>query len=185
MPIRIVGLRHRDFRLVDRHSTIANIILAVLGSLSVIGGLGALYWFQRTRRFSQECRDWPSARGKVVVSEVREIDTTDDDGKTDTSYSPRIEYEYTVGSETHRGSRIQFGGPWGGSEVGALSYVERYPLCAEVEVAYDPAAPERCTLERETPRSSFVGIAVLTAFLLGLGALLIWLAIVAKVTPSH
>jgi hypothetical protein len=162
-----------------------NIVLAVLGSLSVIGGLGAFYWFQRTRRFSQQCREWPSARGKVVVSEVRETDTTDNDGKTDTTYSPRIEYEYAVGSETHRGSRIQFGGPWGGSEAGALRYVQRYPLGAEVEVAYDPAAPERCTLERETPRSSFVGIAVLTSFLLGLGALLVWLAFVAQVTPSR
>jgi hypothetical protein len=162
-----------------------NLILGVLGAVSVIGGLGMFYWFQRTRRLSQESRDWPSARGKVVVSEVREIDTTDDDGKTDTDYSPRIEYEYTVGSETHRGSRIQFGGPWGVSEAGARIYVERYPLDAEVEVAYDPAAPERCTLERETSRSSFVGIAVLTALLWGLGALLIWLAIVAEVAPRH
>jgi hypothetical protein len=161
------------------------LILAVLGSGSVIGGLGTLYWFLRTRRLSQECRYWPSALGKVVVSEVCEIDTTDDDGKTDTDYSPRIEYEYTVGSETHRGSRIRFGGLWGASEAVARTYVERYPLGAEVEVAYDPSAPQRGTLERVTPRSSFVGIAMLTAFLWGLGVLMSWLAIVVEVAPSH
>jgi hypothetical protein len=163
----------------------ANFILAILGAVFAIGGLGSFYWYQRTRRLSQECRDWPSARGKVVVSEVREIDTRDDEGKTSTDYSPRIEYEYTVGSETHRGSRIQFGGPWGATEAGASSYVERYPLGAIVDVAYDPAAPERCTLERETPRSSFVGIMVLTVFLWGLSALLFLLAITAEVTPRR
>jgi hypothetical protein len=109
---------------------------------------------------------------------VCEIDTTEDDGKADTDYLPRVEYEYTVGSETHRGSRIQFGGTWGASEDVARAYVERFPLDAEVEVAYDPVAPERSTLERVTPQSSFVGIAVLTGFLLGLAVLMIWLAIV-------
>ncbi len=60
--------------------------------------------------------------------------------------------------------------------------MDRYPLGAEVQVAYDPAAPQRCTLERETPRPSFVRIAVLTAFPLGFGSLLIWRA--TNVVPA-
>jgi hypothetical protein len=119
-----------------------------------------------------------------VVSEVRVFETVDErTQRTRTDYSPRIEYEYTVGTETHRGDRIQFGGPRGTSEAIALSFVQRYPLGAEVQVAYDPANPGCCTLERETPRSSYVGIAVVTAVQLSLGALLIWLAMVAEYTP--
>lgn len=62
-------------------------------------------------------------------------------------YRAAVSYRYTVDGETHVGSRVFFGDDNAGSLYPAVRRVSRYPVDADVQVAYDPADPSLCVLE--------------------------------------
>ncbi|HSH04309.1 MAG TPA: DUF3592 domain-containing protein [Anaerolineae bacterium] len=90
-------------------------------------------------------RDWPLARGQVVKSKVirKRSNSSGDSGLV---YHSKIKYVYEVMGETYEGGRIYFGRPNGFAWRERLA-VAKYPVGAEVDVYYDPEAPEVAALE--------------------------------------
>ena len=109
-------------------------------------------------------RHWPSTSGTVTRSQVRSHRQQASDGEHYES-EPLVDYEYEVGGQHYRGSRISFAVQSGGSEV--LPTLSRYPVGRTVRVYYDPAHPGRSVLERDMPRVVYLGVGILLCFFLG------------------
>ncbi len=118
-----------------------------MGALFVlIGVVCGGGWFL-LRRKSQASMKWPSARGRVVASDVNRC--RDNDGNW--AEEARVVYEYVVNGASFKGNRITFGGASSGNRSAARKTIERYPAGVEVDVFYDPAQPGAAVLERRLP----------------------------------
>lgn len=135
----------------------------VIGLVGV--GLFLLGWFQ-FRKVSAS-RVWPAVPGRIIAARV-EAETTrgSDDEADSTSYYPCIEYQYQVGPQTFRGTRIRFDRRGYARPKGAEQVLAALPIGRTVEVFYDPARPGEAVLERKNSTGMVLmivggGIAVL------------------------
>ncbi len=112
-------------------------LLYIWGVIATIGLLLTLYG-QYQLSWARASADWPVVPGRIVTSEV--TTHTDEEG---TTYSDEIEYVYTVEGTEYEADVVVIGG----HPYGAHNVVARYPLNAEVSVAYDPNKPSRAVLE--------------------------------------
>ena len=95
--------------------------------------------------------DWESVEGEIVSSEVHQYTSYRARGSIrETSYEPRISYQFKVNGESFTGDRIWFDDVPGGTEEAGRDkseeYVERFPAGSSTTIYYDPARPERSTL---------------------------------------
>ncbi|NDY43074.1 DUF3592 domain-containing protein [Dissulfurirhabdus thermomarina] len=108
-------------------------------------------------------RSWPTAPGRVVISELRQLPTPKRPGVS--RLCLRLEYWYEVGGKGYRGTRLNTGWPCFGSR----SYLERarrrHPSGARVRVRYNPDDPARSLLEP--------GVEWSALFLMGVGLCLV------------
>ncbi|MCH2181631.1 MAG: DUF3592 domain-containing protein [Mariniblastus sp.] len=112
-------------------------LLFIWGVIATIGLLLTLYG-QYQLSWARASADWPVVPGRIVTSEV--TTHTDEEG---TTYSDEIEYAYTVDGTEYEAGVVVIGG----HSYGAHNVVARYPLNADVSVAYDPNKPSRAVLE--------------------------------------
>ena len=113
---------------------------ALLFCWCVIGVIGLLFFFygQYQLGWARASAQWPTVSGHIVTSEIT---THIDEGET--TYSDKIKYVYTVDGVEYQSSVVVIGS----HEYSAHNVVARYPLDAEVSVAYDPSKPSRAVLE--------------------------------------
>ena len=131
-----------------------------------------VYLLQRARRDVQLVKrsmSWPSVPGRVVHSSYREEVVKNED--TETEYVPLIQYEYQVGGEIHRGSRIAFFSEHYGSREKALERLGAFPAGHPVNVFYDPAKPGEAVLQRQDKGSGLVAAAGWVLLAVGIAAL--------------
>ncbi len=112
-------------------------LLLIWGVIGTIGVLCMLYG-QYQLGWARASADWPVVAGRIVTSEV--TSHTDEEG---TTYSDEIEYVYAVDGTEYEADVVVIGG----HGYGPHRVVGRYPLGAEVTVAYDPDKPSRAVLE--------------------------------------
>jgi hypothetical protein len=111
----------------------------------------------------------------LVTTKVRGVDS---------SYVPRVEYEYSVNGHVYTGKRVAFGRQGSHAsphtEAKERAVVDRYEVGAAVEVFYNPSHATSAVLERRAASTSslfrFVGIAMIIIavgrfFLYGFGYL--------------
>ncbi|QDW40826.1 DUF3592 domain-containing protein [Bradyrhizobium sp. KBS0727] len=120
-------------------------------------------------------REWPSAAGKVVISnsEVREIRVMDSDREDGHRLEQRnfanIVYEYTVRGQLLRNNRVSIGEDRGNFEVAET--IARYPAGTPVTVFYNQLHPNEAVLERDLPTGLWgclgIGTAVVLAIVFG------------------
>jgi hypothetical protein len=115
--------------------------LAVGGVLALIFGAIGLYILSKKK----ETAEWPVTRGRVISSTL--VRARDLDGEA--TAEARVTYEYNVGGQTFRASRVKFG-----FTPPAKLTVSRYPTGCEVDVFYDPKKPADAVLERGTPKQA-------------------------------
>lgn len=108
--------------------------------LVTLAGLAISLWGWLILRQSKQRRQWPSVTGVIEASEPH---SEQDD------LLPNIVYRYEVGGETYRRS-LQFPGGTNPMPEFAQSYVDKYPVGAEVQVYYQPDRPGQSTLEPQT-----------------------------------
>lgn len=113
---------------------------------------------------------WPETTGKVVASRVQsrrneQGDPGYDFHDTEVTNEPFVQYEYAVGSQKYRCSRIDIGEKTSGFELEAI--LDRYPVGAEVTVYYNPADPSKAMLERDLPRVAYLGMGCLLVVFVG------------------
>lgn len=88
-------------------------------------------------------RRWPQARGRIVRAIVL-VHTAPEDHSE--SYSPQVEYEYTIDGTTYRSSRRRFGqiGSWGRAQ--AERTTASYPPGSTVPLSFNPQKPAESVL---------------------------------------
>jgi Protein of unknown function (DUF3592) len=108
-------------------------------------------------------RRWRQAEGRILRAMVL-VQTESDRGK---SYTPQVEYEYTVDGVEHRGNRLRYGqtGSWGVKQ--AKRTVGRFIVGEAVPVWFNPQNHADSVLLRGT---SWGNLAILCGGLVFLGA---------------
>lgn len=121
-------------------------------TLALSGGL--IFFSLRSKKKAGSSQGWPATNGKVIVSEVRESASTDDDGYTRYSYYPRVEFSYVVAGQSYSSKSISFGGVQGSSKTAkAEETINKYPVGAPVTVYYNPQKPFEGVIERSAGSS--------------------------------
>jgi len=115
-------------------------------------------------------REWPSAAGKVVISnaEVRKVRVIDSDREDGHRFEERnfanIVYEYAVAGRTLRNNRVSIGEDLGNFEVPET--IAKYPVGMAVTVYYNPLHPDQAVLERDLPKGMWGCLGIGTAIVL-------------------
>jgi hypothetical protein len=134
----------------------------------IIGGV-LVFLAMRSKKKSEASQTWPSTSGTVMVSEIRESSSTDDDGYTRTYYHPKVEYGYEVAGQAFTGKNISFGGQVGyGSPSQVNPVLAKYPLGANVTVYYNPEKPSEAVLERKAGGFKFLMTGGILLLVIGL-----------------
>jgi len=105
---------------------------------------------------------WSTAAGRIVKADTQARRHRFAGEATTVKTVPVVEYEFSAGGRTWRGSRISIGDDAGGAHTEAT--LRRYPVGAAVSVYYDPGNPKNCVLERDIPAGVRKGLAILAAF---------------------
>lgn len=142
-------------------------------------GLGIFLVIQgvRGQHKASESQAWPSVVGMIAESEVRQSRSTDDEGRVDVAYYPRVVYDYSVAGQSYEAHRITFGAikPTKQASI-AQKALERYPVGSQVTVVYNPEKPSEAVLERAATHTQallVIGIVCLGLALCGGGALIL------------
>jgi hypothetical protein len=132
---------------------------------------GAVYKTLQVRA----ARDWPSAPGKVVVSnsqvrDVRVIDASREDGfRLEKRNFANIVYEYSVSGEKLSNNRVSIDEDRG--NFGIAETIARYPVGRNVTVYYNSRHPREAVLERDTPKGWWgclgIGMVIALAIIFG------------------
>ena len=109
---------------------------------------------------------WSTVAGRIVRSDTQASRHGFAGEATTVTTAPLVEYEFSVGGSTWRGSRVSIGEDSGGANTEAT--LRRYPVGAVVSVYYDPDNPSNCVLVRDVPAGVGKGLAILVA--LGIAA---------------
>jgi hypothetical protein len=100
------------------------------------------------RQKIRAAQDWPSTKGLVLVSEVR-----DEGGES--GWRAQVVYRYEVGGRVYENSRIAVAVEYGRQGFQAhRRLAARFPLGAQVVVYYNPQNPADAALVKGDPNSS-------------------------------
>jgi len=120
-------------------------------------------------------REWPSAPGKVVISnsELRDVSVLDDSREDDRRIEQRnfanIVYQYAVAGKALRNNRVSIGEDRGDFQVAET--IAKYPVGTSVTVYYNPLHPNEAVLERDLPKGLWgclgIGTAITLAIVFG------------------
>jgi hypothetical protein len=137
----------------------APFVLAATGFSAV-----TLLFFFAMWRLAREAANWPTVRGRVLVSATESFRKTDSDGDTRTSHAPAVEYEYRVNGIGYRSRQIKPNTTVSGSARMAAKIAARYPVGRDVEVRYDPKNPSNAALETSSQAYWLILVAALVIF---------------------
>lgn len=121
-------------------SLLALLPFALVGLLMLFAGLYGLFKVMASR-------SWPSVRGRITASGIREKQKKDR-----IKYKPQVQYSYVVAGRNYSSNNLTFGGrrPLR-SRSEAESYMQDFVEGKEVEVFYNPRNPaEACLVPGDT-----------------------------------
>jgi hypothetical protein len=132
-------------------------------------GVGGLFVYNAAQTFqaTERRQEYEPIEARILESEV-ETDVSpsaEDPSENMTRYLPNIEYEYTVGGETHVNDNVYPGPTTSGShtEEETQELVDRYPAGETVEAFYDPDDPAASFLENESQNRQAISLGILGA----------------------
>jgi hypothetical protein len=160
-----------------------------------LGGLGVFFillglWLYRRRARdhakAEAALTWPRARARVTASSIGVTTQTTlgpDASVDNTYYVPQVSYTYEVGGASYQGSRISYAELRSTNRKKIVDLVAKYPVGAEMDVAYDRAAPGESVIELGTKGTSPFGFNVV--FLLAAGVVSIIAGLVIQIIGPH
>jgi hypothetical protein len=149
----------------ESSSGVTGLVIVVFFA-GVFALLGAVFTILavRSRQKARAALAWPTVRGEVQSSQVREHSSYDsDDNSTSTSYEPVVQYTYAIMGQPFESGKIAYGATSFGRKQ-AEQVAARYPAGSTVQVRYNPEKPSEAVLEtRATGMNVFliVGVAFL------------------------
>ena len=122
---------------------VAAIAILVISLGAILAGRGYVRTARRMQSFA-------TTRGHVTAREVVTIGSLSREGKWGQggNYRPKVTYDYTVGGVAYTSDRVSY------ANRGLRRSLAEQQLAAipdEVDVYYDPAAPQEAYLEKHTP----------------------------------
>jgi len=109
---------------------------------------------------------WPMIEGKVAYSGTHMSARSSRESSLPPSYYPVVRYQYSAGGKSYTCDRISYGSDKVGvTKSEAQAVAGSYTSGKKVMVYYDPANPERATLERGFTMDAFMPMAGGIAFL--------------------
>jgi hypothetical protein len=146
---------------------VAAIAIFVISLGAILAGRGYV-------KTAQRMRSYVTTRGRVTAREVVVIAGLDREGRWGQggNYRPKVTYDYTVGGVAYTSDRTSY------AHRGLKRSLAEQRLAAipdEVDVYYDPAAPDQAYLEKHSPALGRYllaggGVGVLFALILLLGS---------------
>ncbi len=116
----------------------------IILSFFLIAGFSTSIWGWIIIVRGRRTRHWPSVDGAIAQCAASASD-----------FMPHIEFSYTVAGREYRCAHAVPGGTTPSQELIA-SYTPKYPVGTQVRVHYDPAHPERATLEPGLARGDWM-----------------------------
>lgn len=134
----------------------------------------------RNRKKAAESSGWPTVVGTIIKATIKKNRSTDSEGYTSTTYTPKIEYQYNLGGQVYTGKRIAFGFDKSyNRRKKAQEALAAYQPNAQVRVFYNPDNPAEAVLEQKASGSigGIIGgvVLILVAVCVGCPALGIYL----------
>jgi len=123
------------------------------GGVFFLVGAITLFFVIRNRQKSSASMSWPSTPGTITASSVRENSSTDEDGHVSYTYSPVVEYDFTVNNQNYKGKRINYGVSASSSYEKARQETDRFNPGMQVTVYYNPEKPGEAVLEKKVVKS--------------------------------
>jgi uncharacterized protein DUF3592 len=146
----------------------------MLQLIGLVGGVmaivGAIYFL--FVRFG-ECRSaeasvkWPSASGQITASSVQKF------GFLRKAFVPFVEYAFKANGHDQTGKRVAYRMLATRDEKEAQAFISKYPVGAQVKVAYDPVDPRDSVLERGPEGTKIVTSDVIWLFCVGVFGVLV------------
>jgi hypothetical protein len=134
------------------------------GGFFFLAGALLLFFTLRTRKKSSASLSWPSTTGTILSSTVRRNSSTDEDGHTNYSFSPIVEYDYSVSGQAFKGKRVHYGITPSTSMSTAQKEADRFTPGMQVPVFYNPDKPNEAVLEKKEVTSK-VGLILGVVFM--------------------
>jgi len=131
------------------------VFLNLFGLIGLIAiGFGGWTLFQSLR-----CEHWPVTDARILTATI-----SVNHGKS-TTYSPNVDYTYTVAGQTYESKRIAYGQMSSSSDY-ARRVLSRYSVGATVPTHYNPADPTQAVLEPGVHGGFWICLIVGTIFIL-------------------
>ena len=164
----------RNANLIARKKLRGSRIIAWVGGMVLLLGLGASAWGVWEIASGLASNSWPTARGRIIESGVVEVPQ-----QYGYTYHAVIRYRYEVGGRQYVGKRVSFhGSPMAQPQSRQLA--ARYSVGSGVTVYYAPNHPGDAVLEPGMSRGDCLRTAAITFWLPAMGLLLLWLAARAR-----
>ena len=128
--------------------------------LFIVGGLAMTVWGGSIIARGKKTLRWPAVEG--VIEKSRPSSDGDD-------LLPDIIFGYTISGRRYERT-MEYPSGTNPTTILAESYIAKYPEGAKVQVYYDPARPERATLEPGPARDDwFIFILGVVVTIIGIG----------------
>lgn len=118
-------------------------------AIFILVGLGLFALAIVQQRKANATKAWPTANGVVLSSRLESHYSHDSDGGSSITYSPEVEYSYTVDGVMHIAHQLAVGKANYDHFV-ASRKLAPYPQGTEVTVHYDPTNPNNAVLETKS-----------------------------------
>ncbi|MEC9093253.1 MAG: DUF3592 domain-containing protein [Planctomycetota bacterium] len=127
--------------------TAVRVFIIVWAAGFVLAGLLISAWAYFDAKEAIRSGSWPSTEGEVTSQKIDVSRSRDSDGRTKTSYTPRLAYQFRVNGKVYRGNRMQIGQWSYNTRAKASAAINRLTDDTKCTVFYDPNDPKTCTLE--------------------------------------
>lgn len=123
------------------------------GGFFFLAGAILLFFALRTRKKSAASLSWTPTAGTISSSTVRRNSSSDEDGHISYTFSPIVEYDYSVNGQAYKGKTIHYGITPSQDMATAQKEADRFPVGRQVTVFYNPEKPNEAVLEQKEVKS--------------------------------
>jgi len=147
--------------------------LIFFGAAIILMSAAYIITTMMAKRNGQGVPNWPATDGAIVKQSLYRHTRHTDAGET-TTYTPTLDYTYTVDQTTYHGHKHPTSGISFPDRRNAEAVLTHYPKGKTVTVYYNPNAPRQARLEAPRP-TDHNAIILLNAvqLLVGVGAILL------------
>jgi hypothetical protein len=146
-------------------------------TIFMLVGAGLIAWAVLQQRKANATKAWPTTTGVILSSQLESHYSRDSDGSSSITYSPEVEYSYTVDGQMRFSRQLAVGNANYDHFV-ASRKLAPYPKGTEVTVHYDPTDPNNAILE--TKAAGGVILLTIGSIFVAFGLVILIMSLITK-----